>query len=30
MMQIGGGLDKQAPDVKVKHVADILAGNIKE
>jgi L-lactate dehydrogenase complex protein LldF len=30
MMQIGGGLDKQAPDVKVKHVADILAENIKE
>ena len=28
MMQIGGGLDKQAPNIKVKHVADILAENI--
>jgi L-lactate dehydrogenase complex protein LldF len=26
MTQIGGGLDKQAPDIKVKHIADILAG----
>lgn len=25
MMQIGGGLDKQMPNVKVKHIADILA-----
>ena len=25
MMQIGGGLDQQAPNIKVKHVADILA-----
>ena len=23
MMQIKGGLDKQAPEIKVKHVADI-------
>ena len=30
MMQIKGGLDKQAPDIKVKHVADILAENIKD
>ncbi len=30
MMQIGGGLDKQAPDIKVKHVADILAENVKD
>ncbi len=29
MMQIGGGLDKQAPDVKVRHIADILADGIK-
>ncbi len=29
MMQIGGGLDKQAPDIKVRHVADILADEIK-
>ena len=28
MMQIGGGLDKQAPNIKIKHVADILAENI--
>ena len=25
MTQIGGGLDKQAPDIKVQHIADILA-----
>ena len=25
MMQIGGGLDQDLPDVKVKHIADILA-----
>ena len=25
MMQIGGGLDQELPNVKVKHVADILA-----
>lgn len=25
MMQIGGSLDKQMPNVKVKHIADILA-----
>ncbi len=25
MMQIGGGLDQQMPNVKIKHVADILA-----
>lgn len=30
MMQIKGGLDKQAPEITVKHVADILAGNIKD
>jgi L-lactate dehydrogenase complex protein LldF len=29
LMQINGGLDKQAPEIKVRHVADILAGNIK-
>lgn len=28
MMQIKGGLDKQAPEIKVKHVADILAGKV--
>jgi len=30
MMQIGGGLDKQAPEIKVKHIADILAEGIKD
>lgn len=30
MMQIGGGLDQQAPNIKVRHVADILADEIKE
>jgi len=30
MMQIGGGLDQQAPAIKVRHVADILAEQIKE
>ncbi|WP_196594433.1 L-lactate dehydrogenase (quinone) large subunit LdhH [Pectinatus sottacetonis] len=29
MMQIGGGLDKNAPEIKVKHIADILAENLK-
>ncbi|HWR43309.1 L-lactate dehydrogenase (quinone) large subunit LdhH [Sporomusa sp.] len=29
MMQIQGGLDKQLPTVKIKHVAEILAENIK-
>jgi L-lactate dehydrogenase complex protein LldF len=28
MMQIKGGLDKQAPEIKVKHVADIIAEKI--
>lgn len=28
MMQIGGGLDKNMPNVKIKHVADILAENL--
>ncbi|MDR3565058.1 MAG: LUD domain-containing protein [Negativicutes bacterium] len=28
MMQLRGGLDKQAPEIKVKHVADILAEGI--
>lgn len=28
MIQIGGGLDKKAPQIKVKHIADILAENI--
>lgn len=28
MMQIGGGLDKQMPNVKIKHIADILAEDI--
>jgi Fe-S oxidoreductase len=30
MLQLRGGLDKQAPEIKVKHVADILAENIKD
>ena len=30
MMQIGGGLDKQAPNIKVRHIADILAEQIKK
>lgn len=30
MMQIQGGLDKQAPHIKIKHVADILAENIND
>ncbi|MPM46897.1 Lactate utilization protein A [bioreactor metagenome] len=30
MMQIQGGLDKQAPNIKIKHVAQILAENIKD
>jgi hypothetical protein len=29
MMQIGG-LDKQAPEIKVKHIADILAEGLKD
>ncbi|BBB89911.1 MAG TPA: LUD domain-containing protein [Methylomusa anaerophila] len=28
MMQIQGGLDKQAPHIKIKHVADILAEKV--
>ena len=28
MMQIQGGLDKQAPNIRVKHVAEILADEI--
>lgn len=28
MMQIGGGLDKNMPDVEIKHIADILAENL--
>lgn len=28
MMQIQGGLDQQAPNIQVKHVADILAENL--
>jgi len=30
MMQIQGGLDKQAPSIQVKHIAQLLAENIKE
>lgn len=30
MMQIQGGLDKQAPHIKIKHVAEILAEKIKD
>ena len=30
MMQINGGLDKQLPNVKVKHVAELLAEQIKD
>lgn len=30
MMQIQGGLDKQAPHIKIKHVAQILAESIKD
>ncbi|MCE5286987.1 MAG: LUD domain-containing protein [Pelosinus sp.] len=30
MMQIQGGLDKQAPNIKIKHVADIIAEQIKD
>jgi Fe-S oxidoreductase len=30
MMQIQGGLDKQAPNIKIKHVAQIIAEQIKE
>jgi len=29
MVQIQGGLDKQLPGVRMKHVADILAERIK-
>ncbi|MDD5100945.1 MAG: (Fe-S)-binding protein, partial [Syntrophales bacterium] len=29
MVQLQGGLDKQVPGVKMKHVADLLAENIK-
>ena len=28
MMQLRGGLDQQAPDIKVRHIADILAEGI--
>ncbi|WP_196598265.1 L-lactate dehydrogenase (quinone) large subunit LdhH [Pectinatus frisingensis] len=28
MMQIGGGIDKMAPNIKIKHIADILAENL--
>jgi hypothetical protein len=30
MVQLQGGLDKQFPGVRMKHVADILAEKIKE
>lgn len=30
MMQIQGGLDQQAPDIKIKHVAEIMAEQIKD
>ncbi|MBC8016516.1 MAG: LUD domain-containing protein [Sporomusaceae bacterium] len=30
MMQIQGGLDKQAPHIKVKHIAQLLADKIKD
>ncbi len=30
MVQLQGGLDKQVPGVKMKHVADLLAENIKD
>lgn len=30
MMQIQGGLDKQAPNIKIKHVAEIMAEQIKD
>jgi L-lactate dehydrogenase complex protein LldF len=30
MVQLQGGLDKQLPGVRMKHVADILAEKIKE
>ena len=30
MMQINGGLDKQLPNVKIKHVAELLAEQIKD
>ena len=29
MLQVGGGLDQQAPGIRVRHIADILADNIK-
>lgn len=29
MMQLRGGLDQQAPDIKVKHIADILAEQLR-
>jgi Fe-S oxidoreductase len=28
LMQLRGGLDQQAPDIRVRHIADILAENI--
>ncbi|MBP2635270.1 MAG: lutB 2 [Firmicutes bacterium] len=30
MMQLRGGVDKQAPEISVKHIADILADTIKK
>ncbi|TCS80895.1 L-lactate dehydrogenase (quinone) large subunit LdhH [Pectinatus cerevisiiphilus] len=30
MMQIGGGLDKNAPEIKIKHIADVLAENLSD
>ena len=28
MMQLRGGLDQQAPEIRVRHIADILAEDI--
>jgi len=30
ILQIQGGLDKQAPHIKVKHIAQLLADKIKD
>jgi len=30
MVQLQGGIDQQAPDKKMKHIADILAENIRD
>ncbi len=30
MVQLQGGIDQQTPDKKMKHIADILAENIKD